>query len=93
MSPRNSYYLKLACWIVASLTAVAVVQSNVVIAVLTMIACVVFGSRFLRRLDCPRCGSSIALYSSAAGLPLSHCSVCELDLRLPFKGKPYDEAM
>ena len=92
MSPRNSYYLKLACWIVASLTAVAVVQSNVVIAIVVMTACVVLGSWFLRRLECPCCASSIALYSSTAGLPSSHCSVCELDLRIPFKGKPYHQA-
>ena len=92
MNPRSRYYLAMAAWMVMSLTALAMVHNSAILSIVIMFASVVIGSWLLRRVDCPRCGSSIALYSSAAGLPLSHCGVCKLDLRVPFRGQPYDAA-
>lgn len=92
MSPRSRYYLEVVIWMVCSLTVAAVVHRSAILAIVTMIASVLFGSWMLRRLGCPRCGSSIAVCSTAGGLPLSHCSVCKLNLRVPFRGQPYGEA-
>jgi hypothetical protein len=91
MSPRELYYFYLGVWWLTSFACIAIVNTHTVLAITVWGLSIFGGGYFLRRLRCPRCGFSIAIYSSAAGLPLAHCQVCKLDLRQPYR-KGRDDA-